>query len=83
MNYQNSNFIKLRRNTMNIEFKIEELYSKDHDTGSQALKFLESLSLESSALYPFLDRFISMISDDRYIVRIRGLRLVSKQSKWD
>lgn len=66
---------------MNIN--IDKLYEKDTSEIYKYLQELERLSDESSLLYPYIDKLMEMVSDERYVVRVRGFRLVCKQAKWD
>lgn len=68
---------------MDIQREIQSLYSKNHNEGINALKNLEELSSNSEELYPFINEFIEMISNEKYVVRIRGIRLICAQAKWD
>ncbi len=62
---------------------IQPLYSKDSSEAYRALKDFEDLSDKSSQLYEHLDEFIHMLSSDRYMVRVRGFRLICRQAPWD
>lgn len=56
---------------------------KDTAEGYKALQRLERISDETGALYPYTGRFLNMVSDPRYAVRVRGFRLFCRQARWD
>ncbi|MCP1109856.1 hypothetical protein [Ohessyouella blattaphilus] len=62
---------------------LSKLENKDTSVAYQALQELEALSDNSDALYSYLDKFVSMIDSDQYVIRVRGFRLFCKQAKWD
>lgn len=68
---------------MDIPGKIAALYDKDTSLAFQKLKELEELSEIDNSLYPFMEKFLSMISDEKYVIRVRGYRLLCKQARWD
>lgn len=68
---------------MQIEEKIETLYDKDIKEAYQNLKDLEKLSEEQNVLYSYFDEFLQMIDSTKYVIRVRGFRLLCKQAKWD
>lgn len=47
------------------------------------LKEMETLSDSSDIFYPYINKFIEMTSSEKYVIRVRGFRLLCKQSKWD
>ena len=59
------------------------LYDKDSSVAFENLKKLEQLSYDSEILYPYINKFIEMVKSDKYVVRVRGFRLLCKQAKWD
>lgn len=68
---------------MNLEYLMSMLEDKDSSAAFEALKELEALSDESNVLYPYMDKFIEMISSEKYVIRVRGFRLFCKQARWD
>lgn len=66
-----------------MEELLSKLENKDTSVAYQALQELEALSDNSDALYSYLDKFVSMIGSDQYVIRVRGFRLFCKQVKWD
>jgi hypothetical protein len=59
------------------------LYEKDTSETYQVLLELEKLSEENNSLYNYIDEFFEMIQNEKYIMRVRGYRLLCKQAKWD
>lgn len=68
---------------MNIEYSLSLLENSDTSVAFEALKELEKLSDTCDALYPHIEKFISMIDSEKYVIRARGFRLFCKQAKWD
>ena len=68
---------------MDISYRIKLLYDRDIKTEYKNLNELEALSEQSNILYPYLDKFISMLKSEKYVIRVRGFRLLCKQAKWD
>lgn len=68
---------------MDIKNRIEYLYDKDTKNVFLNLKELETISDSEDILYPYLDEFISMLKSEKYVIRVRGFRLLCKQAKWD
>lgn len=68
---------------MNIESIISLLEAKDPPQAYEALKKLEQLSDESDVLYPYIDKFIEMSGSVKYVLKVRGFRLLRRQAKWD
>lgn len=68
---------------MVVEEKIELLFDKDTSVAYKNLLELESLSEKENTLYDYLDTFLEMINSDKYVLRVRGYRLLCKQAKWD
>ncbi|MGL5435149.1 MAG: hypothetical protein ACRDBO_07080 [Lachnospiraceae bacterium] len=68
---------------MDIPSKIAALYDKDTSLAYQNLKELEELSGIDNSLYPYMEKFLSMVSDEKYVIRVRGYRLLCKQARWD
>ncbi len=67
---------------MNVDIMIDMLYNKDTSLAFENLKELELLSNNSNILYPYINQFIDMVSSEKYVIRVRGFRLLCKQSKW-
>ena len=72
-----------KKNTSDIELLIPMLEYKDTSAAYKALQELEQISDETGSIYVYIERFINMISSDKYVVRVRGFRLFCKQAKWD
>jgi hypothetical protein len=68
---------------MQLENMIQALHEKDTSETYQVLLELEKLSEENNSLYQFIDEFFKMIQSEKYIMRVRGYRLLCKQAKWD
>lgn len=68
---------------MEIRDKIRRLYEKDTKDAYANLQELEAISECKDILYAYLDEFISMLKSEKYVVRVRGFRLLCKQAKWD
>lgn len=66
-----------------LEYLLSLLENKDTSIAFKALKELEQLSDTSNVLYPYTNKFISMIGSKKYVIRVRGFRLFCKQAKWD
>lgn len=62
---------------------VGKLRERDHNTAYQALQTLRDLSGRTDRVYPFLDEFARMISDQNSYVRTRGLVLIAANAKWD
>lgn len=68
---------------MKIEEKIKLLYDKDNSTSYNNLLELEKLSEKENTLYSYFDTFLEMINSEKYVLKVRGYRLICKQAKWD
>lgn len=68
---------------MEIKRKIESLEEGDTKSAYENLKELEAISEQKNVLYPYMDKFISMLNSEKYVIRVRGFRLLCKQAKWD
>lgn len=68
---------------MELIEKIVMLEGKNTTEGYECLKDLEGVSEDSDVLYQYIDRFVAMVSSDKYVVRVRGFRLFCKQARWD
>lgn len=68
---------------MEISDQIKRLYEKDTKDAYANLKELEAISEQSGILYPYLNEFVMMLRNDKYVIRVRGFRLLCKQAKWD
>lgn len=68
---------------MEVGSKIALLYDKDSSVAYKYLQELESISEVADDLYPYLDEFLSMLESEKYLLRVRGFRLLCKQAKWD
>lgn len=72
-----------KKNTDKIALLIPMLEEKDIPSAYKALQELEQISDETGAIYVYIEKFINMISSDKYVVQVRGFRLFCKQAKWD
>ena len=68
---------------MKIEERIQHLYDGDTTAAFANLKELEAISQQENILYPYLDEFIAMLKSEKYVIRVRGFRLLCRQAKWD
>lgn len=68
---------------MDRDYLLHLLEDKDNSVAFKALQELETLSDTDDALYPHINKFISMIASEKYVIRVRGFRLLCKQAKWD
>lgn len=68
---------------MDLNHTLSLLEGKDTSVAFQALKDLETLSDTSDSLYPHIKEFIAMTNSNKYVMRVRGFRLLCKQAKWD
>lgn len=68
---------------MQIKEKINCLYYKDTSIAYENLLELEALSETEDSLYPYFDDFLAMLKSDKYVIRVRGIRLLCKLAKWD
>lgn len=59
------------------------LDEKDSADAYQALLELEMISDNTGLLYPYTEKFVSMLGSDKYAVRVRGIRMFCKQARWD
>lgn len=62
---------------------IERLQDKNDTAAHKLLLELEAQSAQSSELYGYYDRFVSLIHNKSSFVRTRGFRLCWAQAKWD
>lgn len=72
-----------KKNTSDLGTLISMLADKDTSAAYKALQELERISDEKSLVYAYIDKFVKMISSEKYVVRVRGFRLFCKQAKWD
>jgi len=68
---------------MELSSKIAMLYDKDSSLAYENLQELEELSEANSILYSYFDKFLNMLENEKYTIRVRGFRLLCKQAKWD
>lgn len=68
---------------MDIQSKIEQLYDKDTKAAYDTLQELEAISETEDTLYSYFDEYVSMLKSKKYIMRVRGIRLICKQAQWD
>lgn len=72
-----------KKYTADIASLISMLETKDTSAAYKALQELEQISDETGSIYAYIEKFINMISSDKYVIRVRGFRLFCKQAKWD
>lgn len=68
---------------MIINERIQSLYGKDTSATYADLLELEAISEKDNSVYPYIDEFIAMLKSDKYVLRVRGVRLICMQAKWD
>lgn len=68
---------------MIINERIQSLYEKDTSIAYANLLELEAISEKENSVYPYLGEFIAMLKSDKYVLRVRGVRLICMQAKWD
>lgn len=68
---------------MDIKENVALLSHKKTSVAYAALQELEQISMQCDALYPYLDEFRAMLHSDKYVLRMRGIRLLCLQAKWD
>lgn len=68
---------------MDLEKMPDILYETDTKAAYEGLKDLERISDTADILYSYVDQFLDMLGSDRYVVRVRGYRLLCRQAKWD
>lgn len=66
-----------------IESLIGKLELKDNTRAYQALQELERISDETGLVYHYIHKFLDMTASDKYVIRVRGFRLLCRQAKWD
>lgn len=71
------------RKAAQVDSLIGLLEEKATSEEYKVLQELEQLSEETGLIYCYIDKFINMISNDKYAIRVRGFRLFCKQAKWD
>lgn len=78
-----SNNLFKNREIEDVELLIEMLEEKDAAVAYKALQELERISDETGLAYSYAEKFVNMISNNEYAIRVRGFRLFCKQAKWD
>lgn len=68
---------------VDITFLLSQMVDKDTSTAYKALQELEDISDENGLVYQYTEKFCAMITNEKYVVRVRGFRLFCKQAKWD
>lgn len=68
---------------MKISDMMERLYDKDTRTAYVNLLEMETLSDRDDVVYPYVDVFLSMLKSEKYVIRVRGFRLLCRQARWD
>lgn len=79
---QMKNLLKYRE-ISDIESLVGMLEDKDTSAAYKALQELEWISDETGLVYIYTEKFVNMIKSDKYVIRVRGFRLLCKQAKWD
>lgn len=69
--------------TVHLKSMIGLLEDKDTSKAYKALQELEQLSDETGLAYQYIEKFVEMISSNKYVIRVRGFRLFCRQAKWD
>lgn len=72
-----------KNNTSDLTSLISMLENKDTSAAYKALQELEKISDETGAIYGYIEKFVGMISSEKYVIRVRGFRLFCKQARWD
>lgn len=67
----------------NIQELVCGLRDKNDKYAYQCLKQLESISMDSDAVYPYFDLFTVMLDDSNSYIRTRGILLIAANAKWD
>ncbi|MDD3416076.1 MAG: SufBD protein [Lachnospiraceae bacterium] len=67
----------------NIQELVDGLRNKNDKYAYECLKQLQSISLDSDAVYPYFDLFAGMQDDSNSYIRTRGLLLIAANAKWD
>lgn len=62
---------------------LEELYSKDTKVSYARFLEIEKVAENSNEIYKLFDDFLKMLDDENTYIRVRGFRLICKNSKWD
>ena len=68
---------------MELDCLLSMLEAKDTSQAFEALKEMERISANANVFYPYMDRFVAMVSSEKYVIRVRGFRLFCKQARWD
>lgn len=68
---------------MDLDHMLSVLESNDITKAFETLKEMEKISDTSDAFYPYTEKFIEMINSSKYVIRVRGFRMLCKQAKWD
>ena len=68
---------------MEPEEMLAALEEKDTAYAYVVLKELEALSERSDILCPYAGHFAEMVCDSRYVMRVRGFRLLCRQCRWE
>lgn len=69
---------------MEIDKKIDMLICSDNELAYNALKELLAITEKCNMLYSYFDIFVDMMNNKtNSYIRVRGLRLIAYNSKWD
>ncbi len=67
----------------NIDLLVKSLTDDNDNLAYRSMKILEEISMNSSAVYPYFERFTEMLSSDNSYIRTRGLVLIAANARWD
>lgn len=67
----------------NIQELVNGLKDKDDKYAYRCLKLLETESINSDTVYPYIDLFVSMMNNPNSYIRTRGIKLIAANAKWD
>ncbi len=68
---------------LTIEQAVDLLQDRDDNQAYQALLFLEEQTLISNAVYGYFDDFLQLLQNEHTYVKMRAIRLVAKNVRWD
>ncbi len=68
---------------LTMEQAVALLQDRDDNQAYQALLFLEEQTLISNAVYVYFDDFLQLLQNEHTYVKMRAIRLVAKNARWD
>lgn len=68
---------------INLDILFETLFDRDHTAAYKALQQLQTISEETAAVYPYMDRLIELLDNNNSYLRTRALTLIAYNAKWD